>query len=496
MARLHYRLIVVLLFGLGISAFLLAGCALLRPASPADPLAVYRPGLRPGETVAAELLAAMPRYSITVKVDPLANAYTGTLEVSIPITGAAAWRDLYFRLYPNLPQFGGGLEVRGVRVNDLIVNYGYEADATALHLSLLRPLPLGQEAHVWMNFIGRTQQRKEGAYTIFGANEGIWSLTNFYPILAGRREDGWALDVASPLGDVGFHDAALYRVEVTTPADQIVAATGVTVTAEQAWDGWITRRYVHGPAREFTLIMSPRFQVMSGDAYGTQVRSYFLPEDAEAGRAALYYAIAAVQIYSDQFGAYPYREMAVVEAPLTFRGMEFPGLNLIGSQVYNKYRQDLENLVVHEVAHQWWYNQVGSDQTRTPWLDEGLAEWTMYAYYLARYGYFAAERLREQRWQVPVRYAVQTGADRPIGLPVKAYGRDDYERTIYAKGALFFATLRDEIGEEAFRALLRSYLTRYRWRIATPADFQALASEVSGRDLDRMFKRWLEGKAE
>ncbi len=495
MVRLPCRFSAALLFGLFITASLLASCSLLRPTSLPDLLAEYRPGLQPDVIVAADLLAAMPRYSITVMVDPVANAYTGTLEVSIPITGAAAWRDLYFRLYPNLPQFGGGLEVRGARVNDLIVNYGYEADATALHLSLPKPLPLGQEARVWMHFIGRTQQRPADTYTIFGANDGFLSLTNFYPILAGRREDGWALDVASPLGDVGFHDAALYRVEATIPADQIVAATGVTVT-EQAGDGWITRRYVHGPAREFTLIMSPRFQTLSGDAYGTLVRSYFLPEDAEAGRSALYYAIAALQIYSDQFGRYPYREMAVVQAPLTFRGMEFPGLNLIGSQVYNKYQKDLENLVVHEVAHQWWYNQVGSDQTRTPWLDEGLAEWTMYAYYLARYGYFAAERLREQRWQVPVRHAVQTGTDRPIGLPVKAYGREDYERTIYAKGALFFATLRDEIGEEAFQQLLRAYLKRYCWRIATVADFQALTNEVAGRDLSGMFGRWLEGKAE
>jgi aminopeptidase N len=241
-------------------------------------------------------------------------------------------------------------------------------------------------------------------------------------------------------------------------------------------------------------MLSPRFQVLALDAYGAAIRSYFLPEDAEAGRVALYQAVAAVQIYSDQFGPYPYREMTVVQAPLTFRGMEFPGMNLIGSQVYNRYRQDLENLVVHEIAHQWWYNQVGSDQTRTPWLDEGLAEWTMYAYYFGRYGYTAAERLREQRWQIPIRYAVQTGTDRPIGLPVKSYGRDDYERTVYAKGALFFATLRDEIGEAAFQKLLREYLNRYCWRIATPADFQALASEVAGRDLSAFFDRWVVGK--
>lgn len=493
MASSRCRFILAWALGLTLVAAILGGCSLLEPPRPPDLLADYRPGLQPAIDVAPGLLAAMPRYSITVLIDPAADAYTGTLEVVVPVTGTAPLSDLYFRLYPNLPQFGGGLEIRGARVNEIVVNYGYDAEGTAVHLTLLKPLPVGQEARVWMGFIGKTQQRKADTYTIFGANEGVLSLTNFYPILAGRRGDAWALDVASPLGDVGFHDAALYRIDATMPVNQIVAATGFTTT-ETVEDGWVTRRYFHGPAREFTFMMSPRFITLEADGYGTLVRSYFLPEQVETGRLALHYAVAALQVYSDQFGAYPYRHMDVVEAPLTFRGMEFPSMSLIGSQVYSKYRQDLENLVVHEVAHQWWYNQIGSDQTHNPWLDEGLAEWSMYAYYLARYGTLAAERLLAERWQAPVRYAIQSGTDRPIGLPVKSYGREDYERTVYAKGALFFATLREEIGEEAFSRLLRTYLERFRWRIATPVHFMALANEVSGQDLSGMFSRWLEGK--
>ena len=131
-------------------------------------------------------------------------------------------------------------------------------------------MPSGKDARVWLSFDGKTQQRKPGLYTIFGANESVLSLTNFYPILAGRREDGWALDVASPLGDVGFHDAALYRVEATMPADQIVATTGVTTT-ESVQDGWAEREPTCTVRRrEFTLMMSSRFQVAEADAYGTR----------------------------------------------------------------------------------------------------------------------------------------------------------------------------------------------------------------------------------
>jgi len=70
----------------------------------------------------------------------------------------------------------------------------------------------------------------------------------------------------------------------------------------------------------------------------------------------------------------------------------------------------------------------------------------------------------------------------------------NYETIIYAKGALFFATLRDELGEKAFQKLMRTYLERYRWRIASPADFQALAEEIAGRDLSELFGKWVEGQ--
>jgi hypothetical protein len=486
------RSALVLGWGLVLVVLMLAGCQAL-PSSPGvDPLQEYRPALRPGFELSPAQLSALLQYSITVQVDPSLRAFHGVEEVTLPVTGPAGWSDLYFRLYPNLSQFGGSMQVSGARVNGLTVNFGYDAESTAVHLTLPNPLPVGSTAQVWLSFAGEAPQRPPGYYTIFGASEEILTLTNFYPILAGRRDGAWALDIAHPQGDVGFHDAALYRVDVTAPADQVVAATGTIITQTLTPEGWLTTRYVQGPAREFTLVLSRRFQIEEATSYGVRVRSYFLPEHALAGHSALYRALTALQIYSDRFGPYPYSEMAVVEAPLTFHGMEFPGLSLIGTQVYDRYLSDLETLVAHEVAHHWWYNQVGNDQLTSPWLDEGLAEFSMYFYFLDLYGLPAAERLRRSRWEAPVQLAAEQGRDAPIGQAVDAY-RGNYETIIYGKGALFFTRLRAEMGERAFQRLLRLYLERYRWRIATPADFQALAEEVAGRDLAPLFDEWVRG---
>ena len=315
-------------------------------------------------------------------------------------------------------------------------------------------------------------------------------MTNFYR--SWRRGAGMSGHWTSHIrgGDVGFHDAALYRAEVTTPPDQTVVATGTEITGTVGADGWVTTRYVMGPAREFTLLLSPRFQMAETETLGTRIRSYFHPEDADAGRAALRDAVAALQVYSDRYGPYPYRDMAIVEAPLTFHGMEFPGVSLIGSQVYDQYRKELETLVVHEVAHQWWYNQVGSDQIMNPWLDEGLAEFSMYDYFAARYGEPKAEQLRELRWQLPVASLQKRGKDAPIGLPVRDY-KENYETLVYGKGAEFFATLRDELGPRPLAGCCG--LT---WSatagVSPPLRSSAPAEEVAGKDLGALFGEWVE----
>lgn len=488
--RLRPGPLVALLVFLALAAAL-AGCAALQ--KPPDPYAELRQSWQAGFTLPDAVLDALPAYSITVRVDPVEKSYRGTLDLRLPISATAPVRELFFRTYPNLYAFGGSLKLTGAHVNGLTVPFAPTADGVAVRLVLTEPLEPGKQAQVWLAFAGEvTRESKPGEYTIFGLNEDVFSLTNFYPILAAQRADGPALDVPHPRGDVGFHDAALYRVQVSAPAGQALIATGTELTRTVDADGLLTARYVLGPAREFTLLLG-RYDTAELETLGTRVRSYFYPADADAGKKALYDAVAALQIYSDRFGPYPYRDMAVVQAPLTYHGMEFPGVSLIGSQVYNRFTQDLENLVVHEVAHQWWYNQVGNDQTRTPWLDEGLAEFSMYIYTRGRYGAPAAERLRELRWAIPVADVARRGDDRPIGLPVLDY-TENYETLIYGKGALFFAALRDQLGPAQFEQLLRTYLGRYRWQIATPAEFQTLAEEVAGKTLDGLFNEWVYGK--
>ena len=459
-------------------------------------MAPYLPALLPEAQPQLGELLHLPRYDISVRIDPSqVPQLSGREQVWLQNREKEELNELYFRLYPNLTRLGGGMSIGGVAVDGQNAPFTYEEEHTALHIALAEPLAPGSAVSVDLTFDLQVDQREEG-WVLLGQSQSILSLPLFYPLLAVRDASGtvpgWNLDLApSYFGDVAFAETGLYQVSATVPADMVVVGTGTVISTTLPQDGFKDIHFAGGPRREFMLIMSPQFQSASLEGCGSTVTSYFLPPDGVTGQAALQYAAAALRIYCQHFGPYPYRDMAVVSAPLRYFGMEYPGVNLIGIDLYRTHRSDLEFLVAHEVAHQWWYNVVGNDPVNFAWLDEGLAEYSTYAYYADRYGSQVADGRVELRWVIPYDYAVGKGYDVAVGQPLSGFDASSYETMVYAKAALFFHALRTDLEDELYEKVLAEYLDRYRWGVAVPADFLAVAEEVSGRDLGDLYTQWI-----
>jgi len=119
-----------------------------------------------------------------------------------------------------------------------------------------------------------------------------------------------------------------------------------------------------------------------------------------------------------------------------------------------------------------------------------VTEYSTYEYYRLIYGQARADELVRTRWRAAYIYAREQGWDAVVGQPASAFGRN-YEAIVYAKAALFFHALRQQVGEDVYRAILRRYLREYRYRTATAADFLAVAEEVSGQDLHPLYVQWI-----
>ncbi|HRW06543.1 MAG TPA: M1 family metallopeptidase [Caldilineaceae bacterium] len=481
---------------------LLNGCG----GQPTDPLARFRPAMRPAFQQDIAALDTLPRYEMNIELFPEQNRLTGSMRVFLTNTSDEPWQQLVFRLYPELRDYGGNLTVNSAVAGGAKFSppqallADYQANNTAVSLRLPDFLRAGEtmtmdiawtlDYPVW--------QDAPTVYALFGKSQEMISLPLFYPSLAvyqpsnGLLGGGWWMDEGTVRGDSAFNVASLFVVTATLPANQVPVTSGTLITSTLIDGGRARHVWVTGPSREFLFHTSPLFQYASTEAYGTRVTSYWLPGQEGMGWAALRYAVASLRIFSDEFGPYPYRDMRVAPAPLYFRGMEYPQVSLLGVEVYNRYQDQLEPLLAHEVAHQWWYQIVHNDPVNEPWLDEALAEYSMLLYLEELRGDDDAGQLKLSRWDNPVRGMRTEGDATLINQAVMDFESSSlYETVIYAKGALFYDSIRQTLGDRRFKRFLRTYFADHRYGIVTTDDWLKEIRALNTPALEVLYEEWV-----
>ncbi|MCU0502097.1 MAG: M1 family metallopeptidase [Anaerolineae bacterium] len=466
------------------------------PRPPLVDWGIYEAALRPAtvQRLASELrpggrLAGMTQYSLTVTLPSDVSRVDGAALVRYTNREAVPLNEVYFHLFPNI--WDGGMTVSDVRVAGQPVDAVLESSDDLLRVPLRQPLQPGQSVDIAMDFrVPVPMDTDVGNYGDFAYVDDVLAMAHFYPTVVVYDDDGWHLETPATQGDVIYHDASLYDVSLTAPADLTLAATGSPLTRIANPDGTATWRLVGGPMRDFNVAASKRYQSASRKTGDVTVTSYFLPEQAAGGQKALNWASQALQTYETMFGPYPYAELDVVQTATTAGGIEYPGMVVIASRLYDdKNRSEFfESATVHEVAHQWWYNVVGNDQVNDPWLDEALTQYSTYFHYDQAYGKPGAQGFLDG---LRARWSRVNYDEKPIGLPVSEYQDQEYSAIVYGRGPLFLFALRDRIGADKMAELLRRYYAEYSWKIATPDEFRRLAEEVSGQDIGDLWAKWV-----
>jgi len=323
-------------------------------------------------------------------------------------------------------------------------------------------------------------------YGIFGYNNGILSLAHAYPTILVYNERGWNNQTPDLDGDPLFSDISFYLVSVDAPSELTLVASGVAVNRRITADRQQVL-YADGPARDFYLVAGTDLAKLSDHVGETTFSIYAPGGSSQFAQSTLKTAENAVDDFSHRYGSYPYTEFKIVPIETSAGGVEFPGMTAVAENVYNT-GNFLEVIVVHEVAHQWFYNLVGNETQLQPWLDESLAQFVTCQYFLDEYGTQAEQSCQDEmqsNWD---------GVDDqkiPIGKPVSDYTSGEYVAIIYGRGPLFFFTLRQEIGQAAFDSLMHDYATTFAWDIATAEGFKKLAEQHCKCNLTSLFNEWV-----
>jgi aminopeptidase N len=232
-----------------------------------------------------------------------------------------------------------------------------------------------------------------------------------------------------------------------------------------------------------------RFAVqLSGEPFGIPVTTWVYPQNRTEGFHDFAVAPEVLQFFVKQVGPYTFSKLAHVQSKTRYGGLENAG-NIFYFENSVNGRNERENLIAHETAHQWFGNAATEADWHHVWLSEGFATYFTALYLENKYGRerFVKEML-QTRQQVLDFYKTNQ-------RPVVDTTITDINRVLsvntYQKAGWVLHMLRHEIGDSVFWQAVRSYYQKYRGGNALTADFQQAAEAAAGRPLTGFFRQWL-----
>lgn len=371
-----------------------------------------------------------------------------------------------------------------------------------------------------------------GEISRLGHIDQQYQITQWYPKPAVYDSDGWH---AMPYLNQGefYSEFGSFDVSISLPENYVLGATGQLQNLEELeWldslsnvvpdEDEFNRQITEFPAsserfktlqfkaenvHDFAWLCDKRYRVMKSEVAlphtGRKVTTWamFSAQGGKGWEKANQYLNDAIYYYSLWNGDYPYEQMTAVEGALSAgAGMEYPNITVIGS-AQNDFL--LEEVIMHETGHQWFYGILGSNERLHPWMDEGMNTYCEIKYMETKYpkagfeipekvaAFFQLEDFDHYGYHnLSYLLSAKKNSDQAIELHSAEYSGLNYGAIVYSKTGLFFRYLQEYLGDERMQACLKAYFEEWKFKHPKPEDLKRSFEKSSGQDLSWFFEAY------
>lgn len=393
-----------------------------------------------------------------------------------------------------------------------------------IKLLLPQPLPPGGSVQIGTPFHVKLPDN----FSRGGHQGQSYQIAQWYPKPAVYDRNGWH---PMPYLDQGefYSEWGNYTVQITLPANYALAATGQLQNPQERSANPVvppkpvgkkqpaplgkagkakpadfppsdtrmaTYVFTQERVHDFAWFADKRY-VVKADSFllpsgrSLKLMAYHLPDKKGIWNNSLAMMKKTVLARSEWLGEYPYHTLTVVEAPMGFEGgMEYPTITSLSGVTS---AEGLEELISHEVGHNWNQGILASNEREHPWMDEGFN-----TFYDNRYGQqtsaqaakdkgFAANHLPADWEDLLLRTLMAEKADQPIATPAEIFTEANSNLVAYTKTAQWLALLEKAMGRPLFDSCMREFYRRWQFKHPQPSDFKTVVEEVSGKNWDSHF---------
>lgn len=488
-------------------------------------------------------------YSIDARLDTTDHTVTGSELVTYNNQSPDTLQEIYFHLYPNAfrndttaaallmkknyqspprSPYQSRMEIGSFTVHlGNLQSSEYSVYGTELRASLSGLLVPGASLTVEIQFTNHLHKSLPDYRGGYAGDQ--YDITQWYPKVAVYDQKGWHVRQWDFYGEY-YGEFGTFDVSLDLPANFIVGATGVVIKGDPGWEevqydttrefgNWFgdyyeahsQRTYLKSQRREttfhaenvhdFAWSASPDFIYEHGKFNDVDINVLYRNDHAwQWHRKTVEQGYNALEWLDSKFGTYLYPQITIIDGLLS-GGMEYPMLVMDGSAN--------EDLVVHEIGHNYFYGILANDETEDAWMDEGFTTFQENQYFQQKYpkdGW----RPEQLRWRYPgylkmfphvsARVDLQnriirsqlSGMDESVAKPEYRFSSESaYYLVVYDKAALMLDMLEYVMGKPAFWKGMREYYKTWQLKHVNESRFREVMQAQTDTDLEWFFNEWL-----
>ncbi len=366
-------------------------------------------------------------------------------------------------------------------------------------------------------------------FSRLGYDDNTFCITQWYPKPAVYDKNGWHPMSYLDMGEF-YSEFGNFDVQITLPDNYIVAATGnlwskselqrledyaeickkskylENIAAYGDSTKLKTVRYVEKHVHDFAWFASTDFAVgrenvkLDDSDKTIFCWTFYKKNHAQIWKTAINYVKQSVNFFSSEIGAYPYANCTAVDGPISAGGgMEYPTITVVtGSSA-----SSLENVIMHEVGHNWFYGILASNERADPWIDEGFT-----SFYESKYNdkfhpntglieqlidvkmaksaleEIPGRYLRELSWL----YLLRENQAQSSALSSEEMSATNYVIMAYSKPVTVLYALEKYLGPDKFKSIMKDFFQTYKFQhIYSDSFAEFFKSETGNPITDKFF---------
>ena len=489
-------------------------------------------------------------YKIEVTLDDSLNILNGFITMDYKNNSPQTLEFIYMHLWPNAywdlasplseqmlengktklwyskPSQRGFMDKLDFKLNAEVCKWEYTVPSNEIcKLLLNKPLKPGESVRISTPFRVKLPE----TFSRMGHIGQSYQVTQWYPKPAVLDKSGWH---PIPYLDQGefYSEFGTFDVSITLPKNYVVGATGdLQDSSEIKWmdaradegkktEHWFddnlsfppssretkTIRFTQKNIHDFGWFADKRYHVLKGEVTLPYTKrkvttwALFTNNQAEMWSKAPEYLHDAIQYYSLWIGEYPYNQVTAVDGTISAgSGMEYPNVTVIGTE---KNAFALDDVITHEVGHNWFYGMLGSNERDHAWMDEGINSYYEFRYLRTKYPnkkllepdilaklLDVSQYKHQYELDIAYQFLARENNDEPIEQTSSRFTEINYAAMVYGKSALIFSYMEAYLGSEKFDSVMKKYFETWKYKHPQPEDLRKIFETETHKDLSWFF---------